>query len=77
MTDDIEDESKGRRLVDMTLLQFPEKKFMHYIETDTGKIDLTPPMELEANTLYRLQLWDDGTASLWQLVADGIKGQVQ
>ena len=63
-----------RKLIDMiTLEPVSEDRILTYLETDQRRIDLEPHLTLEKNTIYRIQLWDDQTASLWKLVAEGAK----
>ena len=71
------DEAFGRELVSIAIIQFPEDRTIQYVDTEIGRIDISPGIELKAQELYRLQLWDDGTISMWQLIADGVKGMLQ
>lgn len=66
-----------RRLVDHLRLSFTQDTQMGYVETDRGRIDLNPPLDLKAGEMYLLELFDNSTISLWQLVADGEVGHVQ
>lgn len=72
----MKDDHEHRKLVDHIHLNFPDDVEMGWLETDRGKVDLNPPLSLKAGETYRLELFNDSTISLWQLVADGTKGEV-
>lgn len=66
-----------RILADMAVMVPPEDTTLSFVETPQGRIELMPPIPLKKDTHYRIQLWTDGTVSLWELIADGQIGQVQ
>jgi hypothetical protein len=62
----------GRKPVDMMTFLNKESRLLDHVELESGRSEINPAFQLKAKTMYRLQLWDDGTYSLWELVADGM-----
>lgn len=60
--------------VDIIVLSADADKKIAYIQTDTGKIDISPPIQLKSGEDYMIELFSDGTIRAWQLIADGQKG---
>jgi hypothetical protein len=61
-----------RHLIDIKTFTTPVE------ETTLSKMvgcEIKPDLKLEPATMYRVQLWHDGTASLWQLIADGVANE--
>jgi hypothetical protein len=76
MDRDVENLHEPRVLVGMLDLSVPEDTTLDHVETQNGRLEINPSIPLKAKELYRLQLWNDGTISLWMLVAEGAKGPV-
>ncbi len=67
----------GRKVTDCIRIFFDEDKDLEWVDTDAGRIDLTPAIELKGGVEYRLELFTDATIQVWELIADGVKGLVQ
>lgn len=81
MTEDVlEAVARGaipRTLMGMVDVKVEQDMPLDFVETQEGRIEINPAIPLKANELYRVQLWNDGTVSVWQLIAEGFKPESQ